>query len=264
MDRHFILTHGRSGSNFLANTFNQHPNLVNFGEVLGDWSRPYQLYNLICRFRKISWAQFLELLYSSDPLFYLAQWYSLSRGLISERKLKSIKSKSDIKSLGLKDFVFLLDRRGLSDYLAQQTDVKVIYLTRRNHFSRYLSIINMHASGVVKTESGSSSGARYTVDIDDLLDNLKRFREEEDIGDKIIEALPSERVISIDYEEYFDSDESIKNTHARVFNFLAVPPIDVASKQRKILSRDLSDHINNFAEVKNALINAGHGDYLAG
>jgi len=34
MNRHINLTSGSSGSNYLTNTLNQHPQLVNYGEIL--------------------------------------------------------------------------------------------------------------------------------------------------------------------------------------------------------------------------------------
>ncbi len=42
MNRHIILTSGRSGSNYLANTLNQHPQIVNYGEVLATTLIPYK------------------------------------------------------------------------------------------------------------------------------------------------------------------------------------------------------------------------------
>ena len=38
MDRHMILTLGRSGSNTLRDMLNQNPEVLNFGEVLGPWT----------------------------------------------------------------------------------------------------------------------------------------------------------------------------------------------------------------------------------
>ena len=36
MERHVILTLGRSGSNTLCDMLNQHPEVLNFGEVLAE------------------------------------------------------------------------------------------------------------------------------------------------------------------------------------------------------------------------------------
>jgi hypothetical protein len=38
MQSHIILTNGRSGSNFVVNIINQHPQILNYGEVLGEWT----------------------------------------------------------------------------------------------------------------------------------------------------------------------------------------------------------------------------------
>ena len=54
MNRHIILTNGRSGSNNIANTLNLHAQLVNFGEVLGSWTLPRRLYELSSGIRAFS------------------------------------------------------------------------------------------------------------------------------------------------------------------------------------------------------------------
>ena len=42
MNKHFIFTSGRSGSNYLSNTLNISKKCVNYGEVLGEWTVPYK------------------------------------------------------------------------------------------------------------------------------------------------------------------------------------------------------------------------------
>jgi len=110
MNRHFILTHGRSGSNFLANCLNKHQSLVNYGEVLGEWTQPYRLFKLYKKAGK-GWPEYLDALYTSSTLFYAAQSVSALKHLKTGRKI-NFKRKSAIKSLGVKDFVFLANKPG--------------------------------------------------------------------------------------------------------------------------------------------------------
>ncbi|WP_226704627.1 sulfotransferase [Microbulbifer elongatus] len=260
MDKHFILTHGRSGSNFLANTLNKHPSLVNLGEVLGDWTLAYRLFSLYQKTGR-SLADFLDTLYSSDALFYSAQAVSAISHFRRGSEI-NFKRKPSIKSLGMKDFVFLLDKRGLGNYLHTRDDIKVIYLTRRNHFSRYLSLLNMQKSGVVKAESLPLESNKYTIDVQDLLTSIKCYREEEEAGDKIVEGIPVARVAAVDYEEYLLNAETLEKTHSDLFEFLGVEDIKVSSSQKKILSKDPREHIVNYGEVVEALVQAGYEKYL--
>jgi len=260
MDRHFILTHGRSGSNFLANSFNKHPSLVNYGEVLGEWTQPYRLFKLYERTGK-GWADYLDTLYSSSAMFYAAQSISAISHLRSGRR-NSFKRKASIKSLGIKDFVFLMRNRKLMGYLRDREDIKVIYLTRRNHFSRYLSLLNMRQTGIVKSETSSSNNCQYLVDIEDLIVKIGQYKAEEELGDMLVADIPDSRVSMIDYEEFFSSAHSTEKALSRLFNFLGVEDIKIASSQRKILSSHPSDHITNYEEVAAALKEAGHEKYL--
>ncbi len=69
MNRHIIFTNGRSGSNYIANIINQHPNAVNYGEVLGDWTLPYKIHQKIGMGGK-SDIEYLEYIYK-DKVFFL-------------------------------------------------------------------------------------------------------------------------------------------------------------------------------------------------
>lgn len=45
MNKHIILTNGRSGSNYISGVLNSHPHITNYGEVLGEWTVPYMIYD---------------------------------------------------------------------------------------------------------------------------------------------------------------------------------------------------------------------------
>ncbi len=260
MDRHFILTHGRSGSNFLTSSLNAHPSLVNYGEALGEWTKSHRLFTL-CRKTGMGWAEYLDALYYSDTLFYTAQTkYAISH-LRAGRKL-NYKRKSSVSSVGIKDFVFLIKKRGLTDYLRDRKNIKVIYLTRRNNLARYLSLVNMKETGIVKINKKPPVNARYSVDIEHLLMSIRQFEKEQNYGDKLMKNIPKERVRAIEYEDYFSNAESIQKTHAMLFSFLGVEDFTVASSQQKILSDDLREHIVNYAEVAVALERNGYDNYL--
>ena len=73
MKHHFILTSGRSGSNYLANTLNSSKQVVNIGEVLGYWTVPHKLYSRVSNLFNISYEEYLDLLLENQTSFYAAQ-----------------------------------------------------------------------------------------------------------------------------------------------------------------------------------------------
>jgi len=82
--RHMILADdGRSGSNFLVNALNSHPEVLNYNDVVGDWNLLYRLAGKRRTFFPDA-GSYLEWVYSSVPLFYTAQAYSFLANLKRE------------------------------------------------------------------------------------------------------------------------------------------------------------------------------------
>ncbi|MEM7581601.1 MAG: hypothetical protein AAF316_17540, partial [Cyanobacteria bacterium P01_A01_bin.80] len=75
MNKHLILTNGRSGSNYLVTLFNSHPQITNYGEVLGDWTLPYKLNKKIKFGLPLfdNYHNYLNYIYNSKLFFYSSQ-----------------------------------------------------------------------------------------------------------------------------------------------------------------------------------------------
>ena len=97
MNRHIILTSGRSGSNYLTNTLNQHPQIVNYGEILASMIIPYKFYDRCKKYKLCNWSviDYLNYAYNSKTFFYTAQFYSVYSHF---RKKKAIKFKTWAKN----------------------------------------------------------------------------------------------------------------------------------------------------------------------
>lgn len=262
MRRHFILTHGRSGSNFVVNTLNLHPELVNYGEVLGDWTIPFKILSRMNN-RDNNWEASLDYVYNNRFLFYGAQGYSALSHIRGGKPL-NIKLRKRIKSIGVKDLVFLVLKRGLKNYLFNRPDIKVIYLSRRNGLNRYVSLLNMNKTGVVAQEEASEKFVRHVIDVEDLLNKLSVFDKENAAGEEIIERLPKDSVLSINYDDYFADEKSINRHNQMIFEHLGVRSIDVVSKHKKIIQRPMEEVIENYDSVVSALRDAGYSDFLKG
>lgn len=257
--RHFVLTDGRSGSNYLINTLNKHPQIVNYGEVLGDWTLPYKLYRTM-KWTGIKSREYIDLLYGSTSLYYLGQIASAISHIRNREKI-NFKLKSNIRNIGIKDFSFLLEKRGLLNYLSNASDIYVIHLYRNNILKRYISLVRMQKTGIVKTKSKVSPVKLY-IDINDMLKKIAIFEREKELGFMIADKIPKNRLMTISYEDYFNSAESISLINSRIFKFLSVQPIDIKSSQKKIGNDNLKMYIANYNEIKHTLNGTKYEKYL--
>jgi len=243
----------------VANTFNMHPQIVNMGEVLGEWTLPFKLY------KKTSWLNislnsYLNTIYSSFIFFYVAQLFSMISHIKRKESIR-FKFKSNIKTIGIKDFSFLIKEKGLDQWLVQAEDLKVIYLYRENILKRYLSLAMMNKTGVVKKEDKGKKSSLH-VNISDMLRELDVYSQQRTYEESLISRISANRVIKLRYEDYFCDAETMKKETRRMFDFLDVDPIELKSKQLKISSDNLSELIENYSEVKGALKGTPYSIYL--
>jgi hypothetical protein len=69
-------------------------------------------------------------------------------------------------------------------------------------------------------------------------------------------------VFTIKYEDYFKSNDSIKNYQRQVFSFLGVEPLVVTSKHKKKIKAKICDVIENYDEIADALKATKYAKYL--
>jgi LPS sulfotransferase NodH len=245
MGRHFILTNARSGSNFLTSTINMHPELLNFGEVLGEWTLPRRIISrrLI---PKMSDEDYLDFLYRSRWVFYGGQVFSAARR-VRRRKAFRLKLRSRIKSLGMKDFAYLIRDYGLGDYIERSDDIKVIQLLRSNTLKRFVSGERLRQTKIVSTE-GVERKVRLEIDTETMLERLRRLKDQDSLSQEIVARLPRERVLELSYEDYFSSPQRTAEINADLFRFLDVEPISAVSGQKKIGSDRLDEIVRNYPE----------------
>ncbi|GAA4934926.1 sulfotransferase domain-containing protein [Halioxenophilus aromaticivorans] len=261
MRRHLILTHGRSGSNFLTNSLNLHPQIVNYGEVLGDWTLPSKL-RRVGLLENQSLPSYLDQLYNSKALFYCAQAWSAKQHLIKHKPV-NLKRHSAVKSLGIKEFGIHFQRNGLADYLQDHHDIDVIYLYRENILDRYISVQSLQRNRVVLSESSTTRLAKMTIDIDDMMQSLDVLRGELDYTHQLIASLAPNRVLTIRYEDAFKDGICLQAMCNQVFQFLGVETIAEKSQQKKILSRSLEQVIDNFDDFQSAIHRSQYSNLLA-
>ena len=266
MNKHIIFTNGRSGSNYLANLLNQHPQITNYGEVLGDWTLPYQLH-LKYSFGGSSDLEYLHYIYQSQTFFWLAQFYS-AYAHVKEKKKINFKTWHQLQSLGIKDFSIHFHRRNLQSFLLENGSLKVINLYRDNSLKRYISLVYMGKTGVIKTTKASSNehinSTKVAIDVDELLAQLKIYETEKEEQLSLVNQLEAHRVLNIRYEDYFGSDEAQEQYNNSMFELLGVKalPTKIKSRQQKILSDSLSEIIANYEQIYDRLQNTPYAKYL--
>lgn len=256
MQKHLIFSLGRSGSNFLANSINKHPQITNYGEVLGEWTVPYKLHKKIGLGGK-SMEGYLDFIYQNRLFFYSGHLYS-AFSHFKQGKPVNFKTWEQTQSLGVKDFSMNFMCRGLSSYLKNHKEIKVINLYRENILKRLISLEKMKDGGVVKltttnSEKQSSAPKKITLDLPYVLSQLEIYERELNDHAQMANELPPEQVLNIRYEDLFLDRDSTNHYLKQVFEFLNVTPINEASDHRKILSDRLPDIIENYDELASTL-----------
>ena len=257
MERHVVLTLGRSGSNTLCDMLNQSPEVLNFGEVLGEWNAIRKLQKKLPFVPREDKA-FLDWVLYSDAFLRVVNIIRSTKKTLSG-KGSAAKSMRGIKTFGIKDFSLNFIRFGLSDYLDNHPDLKVVGLLREDVVDRMISNAMLGATGVIKTTS-AKSGGRKTLRIDPaqisaLLTDIET--ENADL-DAMLARLPAGRKKIIRYDDLFSDQDKRHETMTEVFEFLDVSPIRTEERMVKIIRASVSDVIENFDDCVAAVQGTPH------
>jgi hypothetical protein len=253
--RFIILTNGRSGSNFVVNILNQHPNVVNYGEILGEWTLPHKLYKRLQWVMRWDWAGFVNWFLSSRIAHLIGQWRSVK--VHSARGgARTAKAFTNICAVGFKDFFFLIERNDLAAFV-RQGDFKIIYLSRSDSLARAVSLQRMSVSGQA-VQHQASKNAAILIDTAQLLRDLDAMAEEQKFEDELIAAIDPTRLMRIDYQDYFFDPGRMESINQGMFQFLGVPPCAVRAEHRKISGDSLRSEISNLDAVKSVLAASRH------
>ena len=261
MERHVILTLGRSGSNTLCDMLNQHPEVLNFGEVLGEWNAIRKLQRKLPFLPREDEAFLDWVLYSSSFFRTVNEIRSAKKTLGGKRV--AAKRFRDISTFGIKDFSLNFIEFGLSHYLDNRPDLKVLGLLREDVVDRMISNAMLGATGVIKTTS-ASSGGRKTLRIDpaSIARLLADIESENADLDAMLARLPDARKHVIRYDDLFLDPEKRHETMTGVFEFLGVAPVQTEERMVKIIRAPVSDVIENFEDCVAAVRGTLHETLL--
>ncbi len=250
--RFIVLTNGRSGSNFLVNALNQHPHLVNYGEVLGDWTTPWRhrrWLGVAANDDPASVTRFLDGFFTSRIRFYGAQAISAKD---RSKRAEPVRFKlwRDVKAIGVKEFQLNFDRRGLGDYLVSRADIKVIGLTRSDPVRRFLSRSLLQRTGQAAARSTEKAVvAKIRLDADKFVKGVGVVAEENKRLADALAAINDRRKMVVDYDDYFADPATMARYNDEMFRLLALTPVPTAGEHRKLNTRALRDTIENYDEI---------------
>ncbi len=260
LQRFLILTLGRSGSNHWVNLINEHPRVLNYGEVLGDYT-PHERY--VRPLMRQSRYGYIDRLLTSPAMAYAGQTYSAISRLARRESPRLPKRYSQLDAVGFKDFSELVRRRDLADDLVDDDGLKVISLIRRDVLRRFISLERLHSGGAVADRgAGTASGPTLVLERDHTLEQLDIFASELDYHQDLISRFPDDSVLELTYEEVFGSADAMSEARTSVFEFLGTEPLEVQSPHRKLTDDDLRTVVANYDELADWLAGTPYERYL--
>lgn len=157
MNKHFIYTGSRSGSNYLVNLLNAHPQITNYGEVMGEWTVPYKLHSRIGLGGK-SMLDYLNFIYTNPLFFYAAQFYAVNERVWKGKPL-NFKHWNQIKTLGIKDFHmhFCNEKKYLWSFFKDHDEILIINLYRKNLLNKFISLKMLSVTHVVRRDEATKT-----------------------------------------------------------------------------------------------------------
>lgn len=261
MNRHVVLTSGRSGSNHLVAAINQHPELCNFGEVLGAWTLPARLWSPVRRLGA-SPGMLLETIYSSRCVYYAAQSLSYAARRRSGAPTH-FRRRRKLTSLGVKEFFLHLEEPSVFRWIEACEGLSIIHLRREDRLARALSVLRLEASGRAVARAGDEEAGALRIDPDGLLALLDDLKVEAGAEDGLLQRLAHHECLSLVYERDLRSEESARETVAKVHEFLGVEPLALADTgHRSALRGRAIEAVENRAEVEEAILASAHAELL--
>ncbi|KAG2592224.1 nodulation protein H-like isoform X1 [Panicum virgatum] len=239
-----ILSMQRSGSGWVETLLNSHPNISSNGEIFSVKER---------RSNVTAITKTLDKLYNLD-------WYSSA----AKNECTAAVGLKWMLNQGLmkhhQEMVKYFNRRGVS----------AIFLLRRNLLQRYVSILaNAHDSAMkqlngthkahVHSKDEAEILAQYkpTIDRKMLITELKRS---DKLASDALVNFKNTRHIVLYYEDVVRNRTKLMD----VLDFLRMPKRKLSSRHVKIHTKQLCDHIDNWADVNNALMGTRFESFLNG
>jgi LPS sulfotransferase NodH len=233
MTKFVIFTTQRTGSTFLKNYLNSHPEITCFGEL---FNKPkYCL--------KVHQNQFYKRNHFNLFAKYKALPY-LESMLIGNQ------------AVGFKLMYNQAKEISLTPCKMRTSDIKIIHLTRENFLKIYISRQMKKKTGVSHTKRSLDKKLKISLNCEQLIESIKKIQNEVEYYNILL----SKESLNIQYEHLF---RDIEGETEKILNFLKIVPNGTMSCHlKKITSDALSDIIDNYDEVTSHLKNTPYEKFL--
>ncbi|KZV39756.1 hypothetical protein F511_08218 [Dorcoceras hygrometricum] len=237
-----VVSMQRSGSGWFETFLNSHLNVSSNGEIFSVMERRRNVSSILSTLDRVfnmDWSTSANKNQCSAAIGF--KWM-LNQGLMEYHK----------------EIVEYFNDRGVS----------VIFLLRRNHLRRIVSLLansfdrnakllnGVHKSHVhSRQEAETLAGYKPTINLTSLTMDLKQME------NMVFDALfhfHSTRHMVLYYEELLKNRTKLVD----VQKFLALPPMELTSRQVKIHKGPLSDHVKNWDDVKKTLRGTTYETFL--
>ncbi|MDH3646252.1 MAG: sulfotransferase [Gammaproteobacteria bacterium] len=269
-----ILSSQRSGSTFVRIWLNHHSEIHSYGEVFlrhyesADGFKAYCARDFASRWlfrighsrlvrglrlgifpKSLVGAYLNELLYGEN---YPAPWTDVGNKVndTQARKKKSV--------IGLKLMYNTIRQYPALEKWIFEQNPNVIHLTRENLLRKYVSMVRLNITRVAHIKAESSMKKKVNIDVKNFIEfadshtaTVAMYR------DRLLQVSP---YLELSYEEFFADTGAAKDN---ILDFLELGNQEMPfPEMKKIGSNDLSDDIENWDEVCNALVDTNYEKFL--
>lgn len=236
-----LIGHQRSGSTLIIGSLKKHPQAVTFGELLVEDQIGFNIkgYDNSC-----------ETLYQARKAFPIE---FLNRYIFSSYP-------KETKTVGFKLFPDHLDNqhfKGVWDWVKQNQDVAIIFLSRRNKLASYASLLVAKKTKVFNISKDSQrTTTTVTMDKEECLAEFKKREQYEAV---VREHIANHKVMDITYEDLSEDPYAIV-TQVQEFLGLDYSEPIITLKKKEI--RPLSEVIDNYHELKQQFADTPWSSYF--
>ena len=255
MKKFIILSSQRTGSGYLQECMNSHPDIACYGEILIGYGGEYKKMPplLLKRYRRL--RTLWQVLFSGALLM---PGRTVRDVFCSDEAIAS-------KAVGFRVMYNQLERNPLAmRAVLEQESVHVIHLQRRNLLKKYASHVLMHNHVRHGRKAAhlyeKVSAVQVRIDLDAA---IKYFRKEERVQQKYTEMFSNYPVLPLFYEDIVGAGGIVFSERTRILQFLELSDGEMRSKQVKANPSQLEDYISNYEELRARLQDTKWVDFLA-
>ncbi len=227
--KYIILTTARSGSNWLAKLLSSHSNILSLAEV---FHQEFIYHPMLSKDQKGSLIRLSAR--NKTPVKFLKHFVYKNYSSIH-------------KAVGFKVFFEHLDRKeniSLREYLIDNNEIKVIFLTRENQLSSCLSLLRAR-------QTGQWIGPKGQVNKESPLDlspveAMNYFDGQESKRRRYKDYFKGHEILFVTYEQMY---ADINVVTSRILKFFELPGETLTSEFKKQSKLSLRNSVSNYEEL---------------